>query len=70
MCNIESIGFDDDNGGERNKKEEAEKLFEKFHSVVTRYVHKEVDDFDDLGCLGALAGVAEFPAQIECASLA
>ena len=52
------------------KKEEAEKLFEKFHSVVTRDIHKEVDDLEDLGCLGALAGVAEFPARIKCASLA
>ncbi|HTX19953.1 MAG TPA: SUF system NifU family Fe-S cluster assembly protein [Bacteroidota bacterium] len=49
---------------------EAEKLFEKFHSVVTRDIHKEVEDLEELGCLGALAGVAEFPARIKCASLA
>lgn len=52
------------------KKEDAEKLFEKFRSVVTRDIHKEVDDLEELGCLGALAGVAEFPARIKCASLA
>ena len=52
------------------KKEEAEKLFDKFRAVVTRDIHKEVDDLDELGCLGALAGVAEFPARIKCASLA
>lgn len=51
-------------------KMEAEKLFEKFHSVVTRDIHKEADDLEELGCLGALAGVAEFPARIKCASLA
>ena len=51
-------------------KEEAEKLFEKFHAVVTRDIHKNVDDLEELGCLGALAGVAEFPARIKCASLA
>jgi nitrogen fixation NifU-like protein len=51
-------------------RDEAEKLFEKFHAVVTRDIHKEVDDLEELGCLGALAGVAEFPARIKCASLA
>lgn len=51
-------------------RDEAEALFEKFHAVVTRAIHKEVDDLDELGCLGALAGVAEFPARIKCASLA
>ncbi len=38
--------------------------------MVTRDIHKEVDDLEDMGCLGALAGVAEFPARIKCASLA
>ncbi len=52
------------------RREDAEKLFEKFHAVVTRDIHKEVDDLEELGCLGALAGVAEFPARIKCASLA
>jgi nitrogen fixation NifU-like protein len=52
------------------KRDEAEKLFEKFRAVVTRDIHKEVDDLEELGCLGALAGVAEFPARIKCASLA
>jgi len=51
-------------------RQDAEKLFEKFHAVVTRDIHKEVDDLEELGCLGALAGVAEFPARIKCASLA
>ena len=51
-------------------RSEAEKLFEKFHAVVTRDIHKKVDDLEELGCLGALAGVAEFPARIKCASLA
>ena len=51
-------------------KQEAEKLFERFHAVVTRDIRNEVKDLDELGCLGALAGVAEFPARIKCASLA
>ena len=52
------------------KKQEAEELFGKFHTLVTRDIHKEADDLEEMGCLGALAGVAEFPARIKCASLA
>jgi nitrogen fixation protein NifU and related proteins len=52
-------------------KQDAEKLFEKFHTLVTRDLRSNVeDDIEELGCLGALAGVAEFPARIKCASLA
>ncbi len=49
-------------------KKEAEELFEKFRSLVTRNISLE-EDIENLGCLGALAGVAEFPARIKCASL-
>ncbi|MGE5313389.1 MAG: Fe-S cluster assembly sulfur transfer protein SufU [Acidobacteriota bacterium] len=49
--------------------EEAEALFQKFRSVVTRKMDEEAD-VEELGSLGALAGVAEFPARIKCASLA
>jgi nitrogen fixation NifU-like protein len=49
--------------------EEAEKLFQKFRSVITRKLDEETD-LEELGYLGALAGVAEYPARIKCASLA
>ncbi len=52
-------------------KKEAEELFTKFHALVTRDVHDNNEaNIEELGCLGALAGVAEFPARIKCASLA
>ncbi len=52
-------------------KAEAEALFGKFHKLVTRDIAQDVEeDIEELGCLGALAGVAEFPARIKCASLA
>jgi nitrogen fixation NifU-like protein len=48
---------------------EAEALFQKFHAVVTKKMDDD-EDHEDLGSLGALAGVSEFPARIKCASLA
>jgi nitrogen fixation protein NifU and related proteins len=48
---------------------DAEKLFEKFHQVVTGKWSVD-ENIDELGCLGALTGVAEFPARIKCATLA
>lgn len=49
--------------------EEAEKLFHKFHDLVT---DKLGDNFsvDDFGKLAVFAGVREFPARVKCASLA
>lgn len=49
--------------------EDAEILFQKFHAVVVGKQHTEADT-EDLGSLGALSGVAEFPARIKCAILA
>jgi len=49
--------------------EEVEDLFKKFHAVVTGKTGTEAE-IEELGSLGALAGVAEFPARIKCASLA
>jgi nitrogen fixation NifU-like protein len=45
---------------------EAEQLFERMHSLLTRD-----DDIDpaSLGKLAALSGVREFPARVKCASL-
>ena len=48
-------------------KNEAEKTFERFHSLVTGEL-KDVS-FETLGKLGAFAGVSEFPARVKCASL-
>jgi nitrogen fixation protein NifU and related proteins len=52
-------------------RKEAEDLFEKFHTMVTKGAggYSE-ENIEKLGCLGALAGVSEFPARIKCASLA
>ena len=49
--------------------EEAEKLFEKFHDLVTGKLG-ENPNFDELGKLAVFAGIQEFPARVKCASLA
>ncbi|MBW7887353.1 MAG: SUF system NifU family Fe-S cluster assembly protein [Bacteroidetes bacterium] len=52
--------------------QEAQKLFEKFHSLIMTKIGDEIpeDKIEELGSLGALIGVREFPARIKCASLA
>ena len=50
-------------------KEEAEKLFEKFHDLVTGKLGENVS-IDELGKLAVFAGVQEFPVRVKCASLA
>jgi nitrogen fixation NifU-like protein len=54
------------------KISEAKDLFEKFHSVIMTKIGDEIPEekIEELGSLGALAGVREFPARIKCASLA
>src|SRR5215207_2057854 len=49
-------------------KEEAEALFNEFHSMVTGGLDVEADD-NHLGKLKIFAGVLEFPARVKCASL-
>ena len=46
---------------------EAEKVFEKFHNLVTGHGHGSADD---LGKLAVFSGVSEFPARVKCATLA
>lgn len=46
--------------------EEAERLFEQFHHLVTRDAPA---DQAALGKLKAFAGVGEFPARVKCATL-
>ncbi len=48
---------------------QAEKLFKAFHTMVTREPGTEFHD-DELGDLEALAGVADYPARVKCATLA
>jgi nitrogen fixation protein NifU and related proteins len=50
-------------------KEETERLFGKFHDLVTGKLG-ENPDIDDLGKLAVFAGVQEFPVRVKCASLA
>jgi nitrogen fixation NifU-like protein len=49
--------------------EEAEKIFNKFHLLVTDKLGDN-PDIEDLGKLAVFAGVREFPARVKCASLA
>ena len=50
-------------------KEEADKLFEIFHKLVTGELNPE-EELETLGKLAAFLGVSEFPARVKCASLA
>ncbi len=49
-------------------REDAGKIFEEFHRMVTGDLDIETDD-NDLGKLKIFAGVLEFPARVKCASL-
>lgn len=49
--------------------EEAEKLFQTFHKLVTGEFEGE-NHLEELGKLAAFSGVSEFPARVKCASLA
>lgn len=48
--------------------DEAEKLFVKFHTMVTSSPDSAIDS-DDLGKMMVFAGVREFPVRIKCATL-
>ena len=50
-------------------KEEAEKVFEKFHDLVTGNLTNE-EEIEELGKLAVFAGVKDFPVRVKCASLA
>lgn len=47
-------------------KADAEKLFEKFQSLITG---KNGSENEELGKLNILSGVKEFPTRVKCASL-
>jgi nitrogen fixation NifU-like protein len=48
---------------------EAEKLFERFHGLVTGHKPSEGGQ-TDLGKLQVFSGVSEFPVRVKCATLA
>ena len=48
-------------------REEAERLFGKFHDLVTGHGHPSEDE---MGKLAVFSGVSEFPARVKCATLA
>lgn len=52
--------------------EEAMKLFEKIHRILTARKPEDVDpeDVKSVGKLRVLSGVCEFPMRVKCASLA
>ena len=49
-------------------KQEAEKLFNEFHSMVTGELDEETTP-NDLGNLKIFSGVRDFPVRVKCASL-
>ena len=49
-------------------KDEAEKLFKEFHSMVTGELDEETEE-NSLGNLKIFAGVREFPVRVKCATL-
>jgi nitrogen fixation protein NifU and related proteins len=49
-------------------REEAEKLFDEFHRMVTGELDEEATE-NSLGRLKIFAGVRDFPARVKCASL-
>ena len=48
-------------------QEEAGRLFERFHSLVTGRLH--AGEAETLGKLAVFSGVAEFPIRVKCATL-
>src|SRR6187397_765009 len=49
-------------------KEQAENLFQEFHSMVTGELNEETEE-NSLGNLRIFAGVREFPVRVKCATL-
>lgn len=49
---------------------EVERIFEKFHAMVTGQAAADPSLDEDLDSLQALSGVKEFPVRVKCATLA
>ena len=50
-------------------KEEADKIFERFHELVTGRAERNGEPAD-MGKLAVFSGVSEFPTRVKCATLA
>lgn len=50
-------------------REEAERLFEQFHDLVTGKLTLEPADARKLGEMAAFSGVSKFPIRVKCASM-
>ncbi len=50
-------------------KQEAEKMFERFHDLVTGKLHGE-EAMEELGKLSVFAGIQDLPARVKCATMA
>jgi len=50
------------------KRDEAQKIFEKFHHMVTGRPGDPLPD--EIGKLAVFSGVCEFPSRVKCATLA
>lgn len=52
-------------------KAEAQKIFERFHDLVTGHSHESDEQLQaELGKLAVFSGVSEFPVRVKCATLA
>ena len=52
-------------------KAEAQKIFARFHDLVTGHTHESDEQLQaDLGKLAVFSGVSEFPMRVKCATLA
>jgi nitrogen fixation NifU-like protein len=51
-------------------KEEADRVFERFHDLVTRSEPVTEEELDALGKVGAFVGVRDYPMRVKCATLA
>jgi nitrogen fixation NifU-like protein len=49
---------------------EAERLFERFHELLTGDPSREAEAVEELGKLAVFAGVREYPVRVKCATLA
>ncbi len=50
-------------------RDDAEKVFNEFHHLVTENKPHDVEEVERLGKLAALLGVKEYPARVKCATL-
>ena len=52
-------------------KAEAQKIFARFHDLVTGHSHETLEEMQaELGKLAVFSGVSEFPMRVKCATLA